>query len=576
MDRLDSLPVPPSDLADLEVWGIWKAGLRQQGVQNQEIVSLLLRTEIPLGLLRAATVAHRIRPQPRDDIREWLRRAYVNGDRAAQLLALALSIFFQTEGPLRAGVRDHEVSDSSISGLEALLQETRTLPSHPLRLEVEFRLLSSLLQANLIVKHVQNAERISGQMLALAELSGSRTMRGWGRESRAHALNLVGRFDKGAALRWHQLAQGEELTSDADRDRVTLNLAIALMNLGSVARGRQVLQTRLSERPLEAPLRAWMHWMDAFAGDNPSGDEPEFSSTASAQHRWQVEALRLLGAASSLPPVGKSATEQRRLYQQTLGTVPAQQDRLPGDEALAVWARARARLWLGEFGMAAQDLAAVPALEDEDLLIRAWVAALQLELAMTPLAVLARPLPVAEADLRGVFELARQLHFADAHGLAQLVARWHPAAAAYASVMPEPIPEFAVARDAVLHCGVRSTWRGKVVPPALAASLTLRTFGLHSPFSLGGNAYYQASRLSTGPAQRWGPIVPPAALVLALGRGEAAHRAAAQRVLADFGGVPRLVSQHPPTRELGTLLQQLAAGSLEAELLLGQIADLSV
>ncbi len=171
MDRLDSLPVPPSDLADLEVWGIWKAGLRQQGVQNQEIVSLLLRTEIPLGLLRAATVAHRIRPQPRDDIREWLRRAYVNGDRAAQLLALALSIFFQTEGPLRAGVRDHEVSDSSISGLEALLQETRTLPSHPLRLEVEFRLLSSLLQANLIVKHVQNAERISGQMLALAELS---------------------------------------------------------------------------------------------------------------------------------------------------------------------------------------------------------------------------------------------------------------------------------------------------------------------------------------------------------------------------------------------------------------------
>ncbi len=160
---------------------------------------------------------------------------------------------------------------------------------------------------------------------------------------------------------------------------------------------------------------------------------------------------------------------------------------------------------------------------------------------MTPLDILRTPLLEAEERFRKVFEDARTIRHADPEGLAGLVIRWHPQAAAYAALMPQPVRECFPALDLIMRVSNRASWRGQAVPAPLVAHLT--RLGLRVPtigLSVGGNVAYQIARLGReeNGVKIWGPVLPLLPMLAALARGGPDHLTIARRAWKDFGVLP--------------------------------------
>ncbi|MBZ9713099.1 hypothetical protein [Deinococcus multiflagellatus] len=258
---------------------------------------------------------------------------------------------------------------------------------------------------------------------------------------------------------------------------------------------------------------------------------------------WQLEAGHLFAAAESLPPAGKALAQREQVLREVLAISEQSvlRDIFDSDQLFGRWVRGRARLLLGEYGVAVQELAGGTQAQAEDLFNRALLAALDLELAMTPLDKLRLPLHEAEQRFRAVFEDARTIPYADPEGLAALVGRWHPQAAVYAALMPQPVLEFLPALDLILRVSNRASWRGQAVPAPLVAHLT--RLGLRVPtigLSVGGNVAYQIARLGReeNGVKIWGPVLPLLPMLVALARGGPDHLTTARRAWKDFGVLP--------------------------------------
>jgi hypothetical protein len=216
------------------------------------------------------------------------------------------------------------------------------------------------------------------------------------------------------------------------------------------------------------------------------------------------------------------------------------------------WLRGLAHLWLGETGLAGMTIADARVEAREWLDIRLLLAGLRLELALhiaDPGVVTVRQ---AEEELREVFADAASLPLASRSGLAKRLMRWHPLAAAYSAVMPNPLRELIEARDSILRQGRNIVAYGVVLPHAYAAECILRAFGFDS-----WRRSFTMPRLNTamlrqrdalkiyyGKVPYVRPVVCGAQLCLGLlkaSEGRAAYMEAASNVEREFGlvSVPR-------------------------------------
>jgi hypothetical protein len=535
--------ITASDLLHHGRYCAWLEKSETDGLTEAQAIAHLSRLQQSIGWIRAATLAAQQEPRPVECIQGWLRQAFEHGDRHEQMLVLTLSLQQELHHTLPMVTAQDEIvtaQDETVQriavALDTLRLETQKSGPHPLRWELEVRLLQGLVQAHLRVPDLDAAQRYGGQMVTLAQLSGSAVLCEAANHLQAHVLMCLGRFDQSATVKQAHLGAPELLQTGLARDRATQDLAIALVNLGRIAEAQRVLQARLVDHSHPAELEEWLGWVAALGGWIAGEATSRFS--APPLYHWQADVMTAFSAALRLPPTVRATAQQRQHYQHVLDTAAPQPQHLPSDEAFARWARARARLLLGDYGVAAQTLTNLPALEPEDLLMRSWLAALQLELALSPLEALPQPLEQTEAELRSVFALARRLTHADAHELARHLGHWHPHAAAYAGLMPDPVPECEGFRDTLLTCRAATTWRGQRVPPPLATYLTERSLNRPARLMLGGNAQYQLLKLTSESGAVWGPMVTPLSLILGLRRGGPAHHSAAIRLSSDFGALP--------------------------------------
>jgi hypothetical protein len=188
--------------------------------------------------------------------------------------------------------------------------------------------------------------------------------------------------------------------------------------------------------------------------------------------------------------------------------------------------------------------------------------------------------------MRQIFVEAKANHLASCTGLAKIIQRWHPVAAAYLAVMPGSIDSFLelpsctepLIRFAERHAEVY----GFHLPLYYALEVMLRAFGFDraSTSAMPVRPFKQAPLNSRMIAQRDAlevqrdgepfhrSVIPAAALIYGLIKADeepgSAHRAAALQLRREFGLVPRVSGEYAEseTYHLERLLTALCEGEL--------------
>lgn len=300
-----------------------------------------------------------------------------------------------------------------------------------------------------------------------------------------------------------------------------------------------------------------------------------------------VESLRKLLQADSLRKVNQALKTKDQLIQSAVDTCRNVSFFVsPWYEFLHRWIVAKAYQGLGKPVLATSQIGQHKVANREMLDLRVLFAGLRLELALSPYLPDLSPAR-AEQELREVFADASTIPHASRSGLAQLLQRWHPVAAAYAAVMPDPIPELEFATEAILEAGERCQVYGLPMPPVYAGELILRSLGwdsrkdrgfTQSPLNKREIAQRDALASQYGAVPYWRPVVSGMQLVFCLakaGQGRKEYAQAAQRVVQSYGLLPNSKNGYAQ-HELGlvhTGVLGLTSGAISAQDFAGMVVQ---
>ncbi|MVN86516.1 hypothetical protein GO986_07025 [Deinococcus sp. HMF7620] len=553
---LDPLP----DLLDYAALTDWSDQHEAKGYTYNDFIEVFLSQKTAIGYYRACIFALRIQPRPLEDTVEWLQQAYLKGDEMLRLMVLALRINANIRIPFLKGVAEANGPREGIVVLRGLWSEINKLNGHPLRLEAELRITYGLMQAHIVLGDTDQVDYLSLRLITLASLFEGSSLKSYYVTMRSGALAVNGHWSQSVEV-LSQEGMFDETVGPQKIRMAAINLSNGLINLGALDAALSAIHRALEVQSADVMLRSQEQWGRALYGQS----SPEESSLCPdlPLQAWQIEVMHLLARAEAMAPIGKALNQREHLLRSILIETERSisHDIFDGDLLFGQWLRGRTRLLLSEYGMVMQELTGLSEPLREELYNRALLAALNLELAMTPLETLHVPLKEAEQQFRNVFEDANVINYAAPEGLAALVGRWHPQAAAYAALMPQPIREFLPALDSILRVQTRVMWRNQAVPTPLVAHLT--RLGLRVPtigLSVGGNVAYQIARLGRkeNGVSIWGPLVPALPLVVALLRGGEEHRLIARRAIQDFGLLPVNQQTDPEMAKVATLWKSIA------------------
>ena len=274
---------------------------------------------------------------------------------------------------------------------------------------------------------------------------------------------------------------------------------------------------------------------------------------------WMTEVMRGMMRATALPREGREAEERASQFATVI-----QLCRLAEDEgrriyqwqrAFAKWATATAHLGRGEFSAAAGALERIGDVPAELFDLRVLSLGAGLDLALTWAAPGDWSVARMEAGLRQVFAEVEERRYASAPGLARLLHRWHPTAAAYLALMPEPIGACAFAIRDVMKVGQQNVvFDDVVLPPVYACDLVLRAldFDLRRDFSFvqsdpgGSRRKKKELRQQVGEVTVWRQ--PVSAVRIAYGlltHQKEAYHLRARSVVQSYGVRPSTSAMYP-------------------------------
>ena len=240
---------------------------------------------------------------------------------------------------------------------------------------------------------------------------------------------------------------------------------------------------------------------------------------------------------------------------------------------IGCWIVAFSAFWRGEHANAEAALRQVDASSSEWYDLRVLLASLRLELA---LALKPSEISVGEAvkELKEVFLEASSNPYACVRGLAERVLYWHPLAAAYMSLSPEPIEELRPATHAILRLGNHNSVYDLSLRPVLAAELALRAVNLdldpHGDFKQASGPKVAEQRSSLivkrGKVEFYRPYV--SAINIVYGLVSEGYTNLAKRIAEEYQIAPIMTSKYkmlPVLREFEHATHMLLARELSAE-----------
>lgn len=476
--------------------------------------------------VRAALLYHRARMDDQRD--EALHRAYgLAHNRLLQLYVLAVSCLTRRgRAMVVLDPDDLTFSDVLLDGL----REVRRLEDGDVsRVEVEYRLLEALHYDQYASGDHSSAIVTAKEMLLLATLAQVPRSMATARRYYQSAIAQAGRYHEDLTERQRTLRSLRP--DDPARLKERKGLAIAQLNVGDL-RGALDTAHAAPQLPIHQTLA------QAVVGIFEPDAQNHFVDRGLG---WIAECLWHLARIDSVPPW--RPLDRRALATAALCIIREHnQRRALTDRAFLAWLEARARLEAGEYGLARHLVQSVAPIDAEDLLTRTLLGGARLDLALTDQAYQTQTVAHSEDELRQIFALARSLRHGSPSGLADILQRWHPRAAAYMALCPQPVPELLGASEAVLKCHRRAEVYGVVLPPAVALDEALRRYDLPTVAERpGSNARFQRQRLLVrrGTLDYWRPVVLAAPLAAALRSVRSGtHDEAAARLDAEFGSVP--------------------------------------
>jgi tetratricopeptide (TPR) repeat protein len=537
------------DLTDGHLYETWLQTQHAAGTPLNDTVTLLADVGTPIATLRAATLALDLPGTDSSTARLLALRARLSDSRDVAAFAdavLAYSALRDARRKERASKRAG--SPLLLPGLLATLEslQTRTKTSS-LGLEAEAWLHVVIGIAYQFQGDFSAARQHSSQALLLAETLRLPITRGVAINGMACALIGLGNLNQSVGMLKEEVSSFNSADSPATVEELERFMADALFSLGNHQEAISILERLAYRKPhlsWPQPLASLFRCLIGEVVGDPTQDY-EWAG----MYRTVTEAVTLLVQVGGLDH--RQAAERERALRRILDlTRPDGSMREPWSRVMEAWARTLAFYWLGEHGRAAatiRDVQVPPPGHEEYFDLRVLVSGLRLELALQ-LADVAHDSPRrCEDALRAVFKDASRLPHADPVGLAERLKRWHPLAAAYAAVMPAPIPVLADGVDMVLRLRGTSSAYGLPLPATYAVEIILRSLRLsaqhfvHAPLNKMQIAQRDALKAKRGGVSYWRPVIPGAHLAFGLlksGEGRPEYLQAAQGVAADFGIVP--------------------------------------
>lgn len=569
---------PPPDLTDWPEVMSWAVQAAASGTSQQELADTLAAAPAELGKFRALTHLMRTPGYTKDQGLAWLRSTYTaTTDQLIKIMVLSTAHHLGVRDSLLFGEKNEKTTQSGLQILAEHLQEVQALNrTGPLPLEAEYRIYHAMLVTALTLNETQEVQRLISRLMEMAEMIGHKELSDRTSDLCMSALVSIREYSSSIAMGHTQLQRPPELAFHSSYAGVISDLATAYIHIGAYHKARAALDEGLQRLPQSPSLLGYRTWIEAQAGRLSAQTLVPEEWDRRTRYGWQIEAFQNLSRA-----LAEDAHRPQQRRQQFLKIVDITNEgvdtRLSHDAAVERWLRARARLGLGEYALALSELSRIEPLSPQDLLHRAWVNALQIEVGLTTLPQLARPMLELEEEARQIYTDLGGVDQADAEGLAQLTARWLPGAAAYLGLMPQGIAAYRPALEVVFRIGARSRWGMVVVPPPLALSLTLEALGKDYTPTWSTNINFQVRPLRqlVGEAEVWGPIVAPLSPMLGLLRG--GHLEAARDWLSVTAMAPAVKGSLQPAAEtIQTTIKRAADGQISFNALLGTLHALQV
>lgn len=563
------------DLHSPQKFQSWFLEQKRHKISPDSIIESLVNLGSELALLRAACVSYW--SGEREDLFDLANRTLASRDPVIEGYARSLVAFqFMVQNHARGETTQFGGAVDLMPALETLLENILAQPHGPLMREAEASVRTALALANILLKEFVLSARQASEAVFWSRQIGAPISEYRARTQMISCYGNSGRIVDTIRLIYGQASSDVAMYAHHAYQQAVLSSLLS--HLGNYKEARNILLCLLEAYPTPT-LRAAFQRLECFWGTGGLEGQVEADVIGSAPRGWVVEALRYLLMAEGLPRLGQSQGELDRYLSRAIAVcreLPYFSG--PWYESLSRWIIARVYYRQGKGLLADGQLATHQIANREMLDLRVLFAGLRLELALSPYLPDLSPAR-AEQELREVFADAATIPHASRTGLAQLLQRWHPVAAAYAAVMPNPIPELEFATQAILEAGERCQVYGLPMPPVYAAELILRSLGwdsrrdrgfIQSPLNKREIAQRDALTSHYGEVPYWRPVVTGMQLVFGLtkaGQGRPEYAQAAQRILHSYGLLPQ--SRTPYAQhELGLVhagVQGLTSGALSAQ-----------
>ncbi len=556
----------------------WTARASAEGASQQEIADAFLSDGSALGNFRAFTHLMRTPGFTKETGLACLRPAYrATSDKLLKIIIATSVHHLGIQRSLLEGEKNEKTTSGGMELLNEYLNDLRNLHcTGMLPIEAEYRIYHAMAVTALTLNEAKELERLINRLLVIAEIIGHEELSDRTTNFCVTALTNVDSYSQIIALGYPQLQRTPPPSMEDSYESVIANMAHAYLHIGDYRKCKLLFEEGLKKSSDSIQLKNYFLWNQVQAGQLDLSTELPTDWDRIKRYRWQIEAFQELGRAMA---EGPHRTQQQRQHYLRMVEITNEgvDTRLTRDSTIERWLRARARLGLREYALALDELRIIQPPHSDDFLYRVWINAIHLELGMTTLPQLIKPMHELEEEARQIYRDARKVNNADPEGLAHLTARWMPGATAYLGRMPDGITECRIALENVFRITSRSRWKLTVLPPPLALSLTLGALGNEHRPSLNANTNFQLRplRQKIGEADVWGPVVAPVSLALGLLR--AGHLETAREWLSVTLVAPQVKGEGAdPAEQINTLFKQASGGERSFTSLLQALALLKV
>lgn len=474
-----------ADLVSSQSFQSWYLEEIEAGATPGQIVESLKEVGSLPATIRALGVAYRSGlPQYKDLSSQCLS----SGEPLAAETAKGYVVYQRSLEIMRQGGPHMRVRLSEMRGALTWAQRTlAALPQSDLAVEGQIGTLIPLCLLLLEERQYQEAIQAASQGLFLAEqLQAPLTI------ARARAMLICCTANAGRTISTIQMVEDDRYQPVRhNSDYTDLELAAALFRLGNFEEGSSVVSALVARLAGERRERAleYLQRVEALWGVGGLEGPTYATARGSTPSEWLTEVSRSLMRAYAVPREGKEADERARHFLQAIEHCREAEDYGTcwhgWHHLFAQWAMTTAHLGRGEFTAAAGVLEHAEQADPEWLDIRVLILGAALELSLSWHAPEGFSVARYEQRLREVFAEAARVRYASQMGLARLLQRWHPTAAAYLALVPQPVLACAAATQLVMKLGQHNLFDDLSIPPVYACDLMLRAldFDLRRDFA---------------------------------------------------------------------------------------------